>query len=225
MGATVLLVIIIVFMLAGRLRERSTLGQILAVSQSEGQNYAKLLSKDKSDSFNKNNVSDTGSAPAGENRLPANTGSSVVSTASPTSSSPDSNAATTPPVSNNTGGSTPAIKPVFGASINDFRQDGSAELQCTSGRLNLSKCAKTYHFAANVLTVNGPGSVSYEWQYSINGSVNGSFAAGAGTNTTTLRNELIIDCRDAGNYTAKFVINSPGSSQSQILQISHNCVL
>ena len=64
--ATVIFVAIVAFMVIGRLQARSVLGQILAINSSGSRGYANLLSKDKSDSFTRNEVGESGSAQTAE---------------------------------------------------------------------------------------------------------------------------------------------------------------
>ena len=229
--ATAVFIAIVVFMVVGRLQARSVLGQILAVNNSGTKGYANLLSKDKSDLFTKSDVGDTGPAQSGENRPFSTNGSS--SGTSDTATSGGTSAPIDGGSSSGTGGGTstptPGPAPVFGASVVDFRQDKAPELQCSSGPPNnpgnLLKCSKIYSFVASVQTLNGPGTVSYGWLYSVSGSNNGSYNASSGTSTSTLRNEITLSCRNPGNFTAQFVVNSPNSSKSQVMQISHNCTL
>lgn len=219
LAATLAFVIIIVLLFVGRLQERGSLGQILATGKSGG-DYASLLSNDRSDDFIKRDVSADDKAAGSSDRA------STVTTA-PASSGTVPSTQTTPGTSGTTpgSGSTPAPAP-FSAAITDFRQDQSPSLQCPGGllgNLNINKCTKTYSFAANVQTANGPGSVGYEWKYNVDGSSDGSFVAASGTNVTTLHSQVTLSCKDRITFTARFRLTSPSAAESTTMQINHAC--
>lgn len=236
LAATFIFFGLVVFLLLGRLHDKSALGQILAFKNSPSQDYATLLSKDKSDDFQKHDVGnesnpDGNSSPdrqptsnspvsGAQGANPTSTTSQTVTVVSTPTSSPPPAASTPPPP-----GSPPVTIQPFSAFISDFKQDKAAVMQCTGSGLNLSKCTKTYSFASNVVTTNGPGSVAYYWKYSVSGSSNGNFAAGSGANTTSLNNTVTISCSNQGSFTAQFLLTTPAAAQSSVLQISHTCSL
>lgn len=215
--ASILFIVVILFLFVGRLREHNALGQIIAVNKSGG-GYANLLSQDKADDFVKRDVSaDDAAAKDSANQQ-----------TSATSSATRQSTTITNPVTSG-GGPTPnpivAPQP-FAATITDFLEDQSPSLQCPNGLLgniNLNKCNKVYSFAASVRTTNGPGNVNYGWEYSVSGSSTGNFVAASGTNIVTLHNQLTLSCKNPGSFNAKFVLTSPSTAQSATLQINHTC--
>ncbi|HUP26392.1 MAG TPA: hypothetical protein VM124_01955 [Candidatus Limnocylindrales bacterium] len=225
LAATLAFIIIALSLFIGRLHERSALGQILAVKNSAGQDYAGLLSNDKADDFQKNDVSsEVNSDPASQTK-PTTTGSSPTTAAAPTSGTSETVAVTPPTTSSGSGTLTPTPVGPFTAAITAFKQDQAATLQCPGGSVtNLTKCTKTYSFAATIQTANGPGTVKYNWKYSVNGSSNGEFTAVSGTNSTTLHNTITLNCKDAGTFSAQFLLTNPSAAQSQALQVTHSCL-
>lgn len=216
-AVTVIFIGTVITLFIGRLYERSALTQILAVRNSSGQDYATLFSKDKAEEFQRRDVSadDNAGTQASINNS-ATGNNSTSNTGNASSSTPVNN----PPVSNNPA---PAV---FTVSISDFRQDQSPALQCTGGSvggISLGKCSKTYSFAASVQAQNGPGSVAYNWLYSVSGSSNGTFSAGNGSSLTVLHNTVTLSCKDPGIFTAAFSVSSPNAARSQSLQINHSC--
>lgn len=230
LAASVSFVAIVLFLFFGRLHERAVLGQILSVKNTPGQDYANLLSKDKADDFKKQDVGGDDLKNPSASSQPS--GSSVTASipVQGTSASGSATTTTTTPTVTVVSGTTtppttvvPPAPPAFTATITDFRQDQAPLLQCSTGGFNLAKCSKKYTFVASVKTANGPGSVAYDWRYSVNGSNNGSFAAASGTAIKTLNTELTLDCKNPGSFTAQFVVTSPAFVQSQPLQINHSC--
>lgn len=227
--ATLLFIGLVIFMSAGRMHDRAVLGEILSVSGSTGQDYAALLSKDSPDGFQRNDVpadenGEQVSRSSGSRQITINTSPANGTTS--TSPSASSSPASPPPASPSPAPGPSPAPAIFSASISDFGQSRAAELQCSSGSAtggNILKCSKVYSFAANIKTLNGPGTVNYEWRYSVSGSANGSYAASSGTNITPVSNQLTLSCRDAGTFTAQLVVTRPGSVASQTLTINHSC--
>jgi len=233
--STAIFIAIVVFLIMGRLHDRTVLGQILTIKNSGGDGYANLLSQDKADDYSKNDIPQDENTPDGSDPVVATSVSPNNPSPNPTTESATPSQATVPaapgsastPVSPSPASPSPSAPPaVFSASVTEFKLARSPLVQCTNGsagNLNLSKCSKKYSFSASFQTLNGPGTVSYGWVYSVNGSNGGTVVVAAGSVETTLANEITLSCLAPGPFTAKFSISQPSVSESQTLIINHNC--
>lgn len=213
-----LLLILLVFFL--RVQERLALSDVLSRRTDQSQDYATLLSKDKLDSFQKNEVKEN----AEKNQTSQSTSFSVspnpAPTPSPTPPPPSGGGTTSPPPT------PPPLPPVFTASIPQFKLE-STFLDCGtsgSGGPSSSNCVKKYVFSAVIKTVNGPGNVGYNWVSSYspaNGS--GGYPAPAGEFNSHLNKIVGIPCQESFRFTLQLKVNIPNQVQSGALSIDHSC--
>lgn len=233
LSATIIFAGLVIFLLLGRLHDRSVLGRILAVGNTSGGDYATLISKDKSDAFNKHEVSaDDSRSPAVA--PPTKVGSVPVATSpsyvvTPTAPNPPST--TTPSSITPSTTSPPSHTPPppalpFTSTITDFRHLQTSPFTCPAGVTSFNyqtECYKTYTFSATIQTQNGPGTVDYDWDYNVPGSNSGAISVLAGTQSTNIKDTIKITCDNAGKFTAQFLINAPNADQSQLIEIRHQC--
>ncbi len=190
-----LLIIVVVLL---RFSQRSNLATLLAGVTGTGQDYGTLLSKDKTDEINKN--SDTNQPSRG----PADTSTSFAI---------------------NTGGSTSVKNPtaLFDASIAYFRQD-SVTLECKTSAHVAKLCSKRYVFGAGISTQNGPGTVNYGWQSSLQSAIeDASIAAASGNKLIPLQKTITLACTDATSFSLRLTLFTPTFTQSAVLNTNHNC--
>lgn len=222
---TIILLLMVGATLLVRASERSSLADWLLGVSGGGEGYTTLLSRDKTDEFKKNDNNNDPVQSRPGSTTPTTTGNSPGSfTVNPGgTTTPIGGGTTTPPTSPGSP-PPPPPPPSFSASIIYFQQDSMA-LECPLlGGLNPNRCSKRYVFGSGVRTSNGPGSVGYSWKSNISSAnQTSSFSAGSGEVNTPLQKEILIGCKDPGNYTLQFVINTPTQTQSGVLTINHNC--
>ncbi len=214
-----------------RLSQQASLADLLATVTTVTQDYNSLVSGDKFDSPERNDVSDNiitegVTSPSG---TPSSTSFSFDQTpneGNATAPSDGGQGGSTNPGGG--GGGTPEVTPTFAAAIGSFALNNpNGNLVCP-GNITLQKrnCDKTYNFQSSVNTQNGPGVVSYGWQTSFSGgNSNGNYSAGPGSESNNLAKSITISCKDPGNYTMRFILTAPNSVQSTLITISHDCGL
>ena len=81
-----------------------------------------------------------------------------------------------------------------------------------------------YSFTAGIRAVNGPGTVNYAWQSSIEaGNGTGNYTAGAGSTLTSINKGITLLCSKNASFTIQFAILSPVFSNSNTITVNHNC--
>jgi hypothetical protein len=237
--ATGVFVAVLSALLLVRMHEHSIVAQVLSGTKTSGRDYATLLSQDKVAGLNDDQLgTEESSAPATTQKSVNSTSTTFTSSSSsPTASSTTSTSpsgstasgssssspevpATTPPAS---GGGTTTPAPPFSASITSFRQEGSGVMTCSGSGSSGNKCSKTYTFTAGIQTANGPGTVNYNWRFSVDGSSNGSFQAASGAFGTILQKQITLSCSNSTVFTAQMTLSSPAPTQSPVIAVTHVC--
>lgn len=230
--ATVLFIILLILMLFVRFYEQSILAGVLNGTNNKGQDYATLLSVDKSAELNKNEVNDRG-APV---NTEANKSASNKSPAPLTVSSSGPGDTTTTQqgsgLTPSTGGSTapglapgdsPAPLEPFMVSVEGVGLE-SAYKVCEPSFTTISKCSKIYTFKGMIKGINGPGNVGYGWRFTLPiFDEDGTFQAGTGETLTTLGKIIKLDCAQPVQFAVKLVTKSPNADQSSPVGVTHNC--
>ncbi len=213
-----------------RVYERSVLAGVLDENFSSGQDSTSLLSNDKIEDPQKNedsqeeqptteeSVTETITSPETAAQTPFTISTGTAATVGTGAAPP-----ATPPASVPT---SPPVIPAFGAAIDYFRHDGTANIPCTiQFPLGLGGiCSKKYIFSAGVNAQNGPGTVSYSWRSSISGANESkSFPVSSGNSFTTLQKEIIIPCTQSGPFTLQLRLTSPTQISSQEITVQHKC--
>lgn len=190
LGASFAFVIVVIALLFSRTVNRIALTDVLG--KNSNNNYSELLSSDNKDNFRKNES-------IGESATPDST------TPSPTTKpsftvSPNP---TPPPVQTDPGQPTPPPTPSpFTASILGFGLYKTEYEYCSpdyGGAGTPYKCFKKYFYKGRIKTVNGPGTVKYEWEGNfddINSS--DSFSVTSSEAYTDVSNEFKLSCSLAG---------------------------
>jgi hypothetical protein len=206
-----------------RISQRSSLAGLLAGVTEAGQAYGTLLSNDKTDELRKNaDVADETTPATNRTRTNLN-----VTTSSGTTSTSGSNSSSGGTGSSSSGGSSSGSTdpiPIFAASVASFQQ-GVVTLECDNpGKPKAQSCSKRYAFSGSIHTENGPGTVNYGWRSSLAaGTEDGSISAGAAAANTAIQKSFTIHCLSPTNFTMQLTIFSPALTQSNVLNIVHNC--
>lgn len=241
--ATTLFIVIVLMMLFVRFYELSVLAGVLDGGSNKSQDYASLLSVDKNDELNKNEVNEKGAAVASEPKKsissdkesapltvsPGGSGGTAPSSVSnPTASPTLGGSAVTsapapapgptspdPPESPSSQPMTVTVEGVGLESIKDF---------CDPSVSGLRKCYKVYTFKGSIKTVDGPGDVTYGWRLTKSGfDQDGSFSAGSGETYTYLPKIVRLDCSQPVQFSVRLITKSPDTDQSDSGTITHFC--
>ncbi len=206
-----------------RVNQQSALAGLLAKVTNAGQDYGTLLSNDKTDELRKNNDPETPNNQTAQTGGQARTGLTVTTSSGNTITAGGGNTSggSEPPSSGGGGGTLPAP---FTASIASFQQS-AITLECDNpGKPKPQNCSKRYAFSGSLHTENGPGTVNYGWRSSLAaGTEDGSISAGAGTANTSVQKSFTIHCLSPTNFTMQLTIFSPALTQSNVLNVTHNC--
>lgn len=208
--ATIVFIIIILFMLFTRTVDRLALADVLG-SKTDS-DYATLLSKDRDDEFKKNDVSTADET-------------EVATTPSPTTSTPftvnPNTVSVDPPV--DTGGE-PEPVPPFSAQIDGPLVLEGTNIECSGTSGNNLECYKRYIFRAKIFAQNGPGMIAYSWQGSVQeANEEGSFDVGSGESYTPLHKIVVLPCQLPMAFEIELKLTQPTASQSNIVTNYHSC--
>ena len=227
-SATVVFVLVLLALLSLRAYDRSVIAEVLLGKGSAGKDYATLLSKDKTDGFNKidhtaeKQADSTTSGSTKATQQPS-TSFTITGTGESTPTAPSGSAppdTTTPPPAS--GGSPPASS--FSVNVTGIRHEGVSPVECNSTVPYPSQCVRRYFFTAGVEATDGPGIVDYQWDISVPGSSSDSFSAGAGQTLTLLKKVVVISCSTLpGPFTIHLSVTSPNQSNSSDLEVVHDC--
>lgn len=228
--STAAFLIIIMMFAAVRQLERTSLIALINEVSGGGNGYSLLLDDDATDMFTRNDTTETeqssGNIPATETTQ--STSNSFTSVSDSPTITTDVGTGGSGNGSGSNGGSsgnggTTQPEP-FEAELESF-SEGSALLQCSNmSKPSKGSCTKLYSFIAGVKTLNGPGTVNYSWQSSIDaGDGNGSLSATTGLATTSVSKEIILSCSKESSFTILFSIISPAFYSSDTIDVNHNC--
>lgn len=227
-----------------RTYEKSALADVLPRKTSSTQDYATLLSNDKADKFNKNNVSESSPStnnnktqiasnnPSSSNtssNAPSNTftdttfNNTTVNSSESTSTNPAPPPAspTSPPPSQ-----TPPPPP-FSVSITNMFEDTSQNPRNCSDQV----CQETLNFKANLAATNGPGVIQYMWGWYLcpssvtncsassspsSGNHPGSISAPTGSSAPQVLQDIMVTCQKGQNYVlnVQFGVSSPNTTST-----------
>lgn len=217
--ATLLFGVIIAVMMFSRAYDRLALADVLGSNSNNRNDYATLLSNDKTDEIKKNDVStQDATSTAAKTTTSASTPFSV-------SPAPPPEDTSTPNDPTDTGGSDPTPPPPpppFGAVVDGIVMEG-AFLECSGGS-GTTDCSKRYVFRAVVHAYNGPGSIVYSWQgtrpeiYK-----DGNLTVGTGETLTPIHRDFRLPCNQPSKFDIKVVISQPYPTQSSLYTMNHYC--
>lgn len=227
--ATILFFVIVLLMLLVRFYEQSVLAGVLDGRVNSSQDYASLLSVDKSDDLKKNNTDESGKPVA----VKPSEASTPSQSSDPLTINPSGSASTTPtdsdgsPPSPPTNGDPIEPTPVPNEQFKAFAENTGLESEyqvCEFLPPNTSKCSKVYIFKGLIKTFNGPGIVGYSWRSTLAGfDQDSEFPAGPGETFTNVNKIIKLDCSQPVQFGIRLVIRSPNFNQSDTVNVSHSC--
>lgn len=213
--------------------ERTSLIALRNEVTNGGNGYSILLSSDDADQFTKNDTAESQQANQPSSQNSSSDSNSTQSTSNSFALIADNNPTITIGTGSSTGGggssgggggsSVPQADP-FDAVIDSFVQE-NVSLQCTNpSKPRKGSCSKLYTVSAGVRTLNGPGSVNYNWQSNIDaGNGSGSFLADVGSSITSVSKGITLSCTNVSSFTIQLAIVSPVFINSNTITINHNC--
>ena len=206
------LIVILTVLLLLRSYERNILAGVLGDSTTRGGAYAKLLSKDKEVTLQKNETSSGGSQPT----APSSTSLTLNSSGNATTNS-GTNQTNQP----NGGGSEPPPTAPFYSQIAGLGLRGQSVVPCGG----TDQACKQYDFTAGLKTFNGPGTVNHKilWQGPNPDEIFNSFLAASGDALNQVNYTVRLQCDQPGPYTFKFVVEEPTAQESQDVLVDHHC--
>lgn len=237
--ATAIFIMLAASLIWLRLHERNVLSELFSRNKAQGQNYAALLSRDRTDEFVKNKTKNdsqggssirgnqSASTPSTETSTTDNANPATVTSSSPpTTTSPQPSVVVSP--SNPTSPTPPPPPPPppsitsFNAKFYLFQHSTTMPVTCDGGSTS-NNCYRIYRFDAVIHYTSGPGTVKYTWRNSKTGDKNESFVAGAGEDYIHVFTETQISCNLPGSFTAQALITSPNAESSDIVTLNHAC--
>lgn len=196
--AVFLLILTAIFLI--RAYELSVLASALPKSTSAEKDYASLLSADKPEDFQKNEVTDEPSEQDTSNQEPSTSttgGDSSTFTDTTVSSGGDSGGGSSgggeedPPDEEDP----PVETPPFSATVIRVYRDSAGNGLPTS--CSGAVCNYALSFGSEISTTNGPGDVKYRWGWAYKtatGFSDGSFSAPSGSATTNVNKTVPVTC-------------------------------
>jgi hypothetical protein len=230
---------ILLSVLMVRQLERTSLIALRNEVTDGGNGYSLLLSAEQREQF----LADDTSEDSPNNETTDNSTTNLTTTENNSNSFTVIDGSSTPAISDsgstgtNTGGSTTNTggssdetndSPVeqqepFASKIENFKQ-GDVSLKCSTPKPNKGTCSKVYTFSAGVRSLNGPGTVNYAWQSSIDsGNSTGSYSAGEGSTITSVSKTITLLCTASSSFTIQVCNCEPYYLAQTLRLMSTNC--
>lgn len=219
--ATAVFIVLLSVMGVTRTFDYLALDDILGDATSQGTDYASLLSSDKTDELQKNNVEEE-TASAAQPEPSAPTVTTVNNTPQTPATAPSGGTTTQDDDEESTPSSGPFTVDVSSFS---FKTAPSGPFPCSTSSGQL---CKFYDLTAGVKSFNGPGTVRYRfaWRSSSNSgnTEQGSYNAQSGEGFAKIDQRFTLSCNLApGPYRFSFYTTDPTNDTLPELVVDHNC--